>query len=153
MHAAEEEVKRLKDKVRTLLKQGDMVDSKLHSDLLYIMNENVDQIRKAYAENSFSRLFWDEQLKAASAKDPQVRWHPVLIKWYLNLKLLSSSAYHAMRTSGCLKLPSERTLRDYVHYFSNRPSFQKEVHQQLLKEAKLNLFPKIGDLSPSSWTK
>ena len=60
VHAAEEEVKRLKDKVRTLLKQGDTVDSELHSDLLHIMNENVDQIRKAYPENSFSRLFRDE---------------------------------------------------------------------------------------------
>ena len=142
VHAAEEEVKRLKDKVRTLLKQGDTVDSELHFDLLHIMNENVDQIRKAYPENSFSRLFWDEQLKAASTKDPrQVRWHPVLIKWCLNLKLLSSSAYHAMRTSGFLKLPSERTLKDYVHYFSNRPGFQKEVHQQLLDEAKIESLP------------
>ena len=64
-------------------------------------------------------FFWDEQLKAAAAKDPrQVRWHPVLIKWCLNLKLLSSSAYHAMKTSGFLKLPSERTLRELVYYFS-----------------------------------
>ena len=127
MHAAEE-VKRLKEKVRTLLKQGDTVDSELHSDFLHIMNENVDQIRKAYPENGFSRLFWDEQLKAASVKDPrQVRWHPILIKWCLNLKLLSSSAYHAMKTSGFLKLPSERTLRDYVHYFSNTPGFQKFI--------------------------
>ena len=60
VHAAEEEVKRLKDKVRTLLKQGDTVDSELYSNLLHIMNENVDQIRKAYPKNSFSRLFWDE---------------------------------------------------------------------------------------------
>ena len=138
MHAAEEEVKRLKEKVRTLLKQGDTMDSELHSDFLHIMNENVDQVRKAYPDNSFSRLFWEEQLKAASTKDPrQVQWHPALIKWCLNLKLLSSSAYHAMRTSGFLKLPSERTLRDYVHYFSNRPGFQEEVHQQLLDEAKI----------------
>ena len=141
MHAAEEEVKRLKEKVRTLLKQGDTVGSELHSDLLHIMNKNVDQVRKAYPENSFSRLFWEE-LKAASTKDPrQVRWHPVLIKWCPNLKLLSSSAYHAMRTSGFLKLPSERTLRDYVHYFSNRPGFQEEVHQQLLDEAKIESLP------------
>lgn len=141
-HNAEEEVKRLKDKVRTLLQQGENVDNELHSDLVNIMKENADEIRKVYPENSFSRLFWDEQLKAASAKDPrQVRWHPVLIKWCLNLKLLSSSAYHAMRTSGFLKLPSERTLRDYVHYFSNRPGFQKEVHQQLLEEAKIESLP------------
>ena len=141
-HNAEEEVKRLKDKVRTLLQQGENVDNELHSDLVSIMKENADQVRKAYPENSFSRLFWDEQLKAASAKDPrQVRWHPVLIKWCLNLKLLSSSAYNAMRTSGFLKLPSERTLRDYVHYFSSKPGFQNEVHQQLLEEAKIESLP------------
>ena len=89
MHAAEE-VKRLKDKVNKLLGQGETVDNELSSDLLEIMHENADQIRNAYPENSFSRLFWYEQLKAASTKDPrQVRRHPVLIRWCLNLKLLS----------------------------------------------------------------
>ena len=99
------------------------------------MNENTDSVREMYATGTFARLLWDEQLKAATAKDSrQVRWHPTLIKWCLNLKLLSSSAYHALRTSGFLKLPSERTLQDYVHYFSNKPAFQNKVHQQLLDE-------------------
>lgn len=75
-HNAEEDLKRLKDKVWTL--QGETVDSELHSDLVDIMKENADEVRKAYPEISFSRLFWNEQLKAASAKDPrQVRWHLV----------------------------------------------------------------------------
>lgn len=104
MLAAEEEVRRLKDKVHKLLEWGDTLDQELSSDLLTIMNEN-----------SFSRLFWEEQLKAASTKDGrQVRWHLLLIKWCLNL---TSSAYHALMTGGFVKLPSERTLRDYVHYF------------------------------------
>ena len=51
----------------------------------------------------------------------------MLIRWCLNIKLLSSSAYHALRTSGCIKLPSERTLRDYVHYFKSEPGFQTEA--------------------------
>ena len=59
-HNAEEEVKRLKDKVQTLLQQGENVDNELHSDLVSIMKENADEVRKAYPENSFSRLFWDE---------------------------------------------------------------------------------------------
>lgn len=102
------------------------------------MKENTVALRKTYAEGSFARLLWEEQLKATSAKDPrQVRWHPVLIKWCLNLKLLSGSAYHALRTSGFLRLPSERTLRDYIHYFSSKPGFQSEVHKQLLDEANL----------------
>ena len=140
VHAAEGEVKRLKDRVTKLLEHGEPVDE-MHSDLLTIMKENTDTIRSAYPENSFPRLFWEEQLKAA-CKDPrQVRWHPTLIRWCLNLKLLSSSAYHALRTSGFIKLPSERTLRDYIHYFTNRPGFQEEVHQQLLQEAKIESLP------------
>lgn len=35
---------------------------------------------------------------------------------------------------GFLKLPSERTLRDYTHYFDNKPGFQDEVDQQLISE-------------------
>lgn len=61
-----------------------------------------------------------------------------MIKWCLNLKLLSGSA---LRTSGFIKLPSKRTLRDYVHYFSNVPGFQPEVLGQLLKEANLPSLP------------
>ena len=47
---------------------------------------------------------------------------------------MSSCTYHALRSSGFLKLPSERTLRDYTHYFQNKSGFQDEVNQQLLEE-------------------
>ena len=106
------------------------------------MQENNEQVKRTYSNGTFARLFWDEQFKASSVKDSrQVRWHPMLIKWCLNLKLLSGSAYNALRTSGFVKLPSERTLRDYLHYFSSKPGFQDEVHGQLLKEANLNDLP------------
>ena len=49
--------------------------------------------------------------------------------------------YHTLKTSGFIKLPSERTLRDYLHYFSDRPGFQREVHDQLLDEAKIDSLP------------
>ena len=134
-HIAEEEVKRLEDKVCKLTAQGDEVDTDLEQDLFCIMDENTADIRKRYAKGTFARLLWDEQLKAATAKTTrQIRWHPMLIKWCLNLKLLSNSAYNALRTTGFLTLPSERTLRDYIHYFSNKPGFQNEVHQQLMEE-------------------
>lgn len=55
--------------------------------------------------------------------------------------MLSSSAYHALRTSGFVKLPSERTLRDYTHHFENKPGFLKEVDQQLIDEANLSSLP------------
>ena len=118
-----------------------MLDESFHSDLLKVMDDGSDEIQKAYPEGSFARPFWEEQLKAAKVSEPhQVRWHPVIIKWCLNLKLMSSSSYHALRTSGFIKLPSERSLRDYTHYFTNKPGFQDEVNQQLIdKVSKLNL--------------
>ena len=110
--------------------KGNMVEHGLNSDLVQIMNENSGKIKKAYPQGSFAHLLWEEQLKAVTASTSrQVRWHPVIIKWSLNLKLMSSCTYHALRSSGFLKLPSERTLRDYTHYFQNKAGFQDEVNQ------------------------
>ncbi len=101
------------------------------------MKENEENIKKAYPEGSFSRLFWEEQFKASTKVDArQIRWHPVMIKWCLNLKLISGAAYHAVRSSGFLKLPSERTLRDYTNYYENKPGFYDDVDQQLADEVK-----------------
>ena len=80
-------------------------------------------------------MVWNEQKKAASVKNGTgMRWHPLMIKWCVNLKLISSSAYNALRTSGFLKLPSERTLRDYSNVFESKVGFQDEVDKQLLDQ-------------------
>ena len=39
-----------------------------------------------------------------------------------------------MRTSGFMKLPSERTLRDYTNYFKSKTGFQAEVDAMLRSE-------------------
>ena len=52
------------------------------------------------------------------------------------MKLLSSAAYHSLRTSGFIELPLERTLRDYTHYFKSTTGFQDEVDEMLKKEVK-----------------
>lgn len=64
-----------------------------------------------------------------------------MIKWCLNLKLLSSSAYHTLRTSGFIQLPSERTLRDYTHYFKSASGFYPELNEQLKKESVIDSLP------------
>ena len=61
----------------------------------------------------------------------------LLNRWCLNLKLLSSAAYHCLRTSGFVKLPSERTLRDYTHFFKSTTGFQSEVDAMLKRELKV----------------
>ena len=101
------------------------------------MKEKTDSVHNAYPEGSFSRLFWDEQLRANSVSNLcQMRWHPLIVKWCLHLKFLSGGAYHALRSSGFVKLPSERTLRDYTHCYKEQLGFQKELLVQLAKETK-----------------
>lgn len=64
-----------------------------------------------------------------------------MIHWCLNLKLLSTSAYRALQTSGFVKLPSERTLQDYTHYVKARMGFQEDVEAELVKEVGLDDLP------------
>ena len=132
---AQGKILKLKAKINAIMEQnGDVVEENLQSDLIKIMKENSLTIQNTYPEGSFARLFWEEQLKAATVTNArQIRWHPMIIKWCLNLKL-SSSAYYAMRSSGFVKLPSERTLRDYTHYFTHRTGFQNDVDKQLASE-------------------
>ncbi len=60
-----------------------------------------------------------------------------MVKWCLYLRHLSSGAYEALRVSGCVKLPSQRTLRDYTHYVRALPGFSDDVDKQLIEVAKL----------------
>lgn len=66
-----------------------------------------------------------------------VRWHPLFIRWCLNISRVSQKAYDIMRESG-IKLPSRRTLSDYTHWMSSRPGFSSEIDNFLLTEAKID---------------
>ena len=98
------------------------VQPELHSTVQTTMAENDAKIRKEFSPGTFQRLFWEQQLKAFKYKSPiGMRWHPIMIKWALQLKMLSSSSNHSLRTAGfiTITMPSERTLRDYSHFFKN----------------------------------
>ena len=47
----------------------------------------------------------------------------------------SSGAYEALHDSGCIKLPLQRTLRDYTHYVKASTGFSSEVDGMLVKAA------------------
>ena len=105
------------------------------------MQNQTNEIRNTYLKEVLLDS-WDEQLKAASVKNPkQICWHPVMIKWCLNLKLLSTSAYHATCSSGFLTLPSERTLQDYSHYYACTTGFHNDIDNQLLVEIEQSKVP------------
>lgn len=114
------------------------VDDSSDADLTSIMTKESEALQKALPDDSFKKLFWDQQVKALSCKDPrQRRWHPLIIKWCLNLHMLSSAAYHNLRTSGMLVLPSERTLRNYSNVVKAEEGFNPIVMKQLFDEARM----------------
>ena len=77
------------------------IDPSMDQDLLDIMREQEDDIKKTSGQGTFRRLFWEEQAEALKQKDSRGRrWHSMMINWCLNLKMMSSSAYHALRSSG-----------------------------------------------------
>lgn len=138
--AAKKEVQRLKQKIlEKHTKEGIPVDDLLGEDLSTILHEKTDDIRKSFAPGTFQRLFWDQQLEALNVRDRrQVRWHPMIIKWCLSMKLMSTSSYDALRSSNVVVLPSARTLRDYTHFVKAQSGFSPDVDHQLQREAKLD---------------
>ncbi len=96
--------------MRDLIQKIGEVDRDLHEDLASIMQENMKDVHAAFPEGTFRRVLWDQQIENSKKPDTrQYRWHPIMIKWCLNIKLISSAAYHAIRSSGFITLPSERT--------------------------------------------
>ena len=116
------EIELLKSKSRKSTNRcGIYVTKEFEDNLTKIMEEYNDQICQKYPSDSFHHIFWSQQLEALRVRDKrQIRWHPMMIRWCLSLKLISSASYHALRSSNLLILPSERPLRDYIPIMSRQ---------------------------------
>ena len=119
---------------------GVYLDEELHGDVLQLMNDNTKDVHCSHKEGTFQRLFWDQQRTASSLKNNKsMRWHLLFIKWCLYLRHLSGKAYELLRSSGCIQLPSQRTLRDYTHYIKSQVGFSSEVDEALVDAANLSV--------------
>ena len=119
--------------------KGMEVSTETNNDLLTIMKEHASQIEEVFPNNSFRQLFWKQQMDAALKKNPkQMRWHPLMVKFCLSLKLKSSSTYEGLYNSGLLRLPSQRTLQDYTHVIKASSGFMDEIDLLIQNEAKLS---------------
>ena len=70
-----------------------------------------------------------------------MRWDPLMIRWCLYLRHMSGRAYEMLRESGVIKLPSQRTLRDYTYYTQATMGFFDVVDRQLMEAGKIQLCP------------
>lgn len=136
-------MERLKAKMASIIeKQGVCVDEETSSDIERIMTEEESGVLKSYPKGSFQQLFWQQQKEAASKHDKRgMRWHPLFIKWCIYLRHQSNKAYDTLRLSGCVHLPSQRTLRDYSNCVKAGSGFSVEVDAQLMEAAKLSTCP------------
>ena len=130
----EKQLARLKSRLQEVIThEGVQINESLHNDLQQIARESESQVSTTAPADSFQRLFWEQQKKAASLNNSRsMRWHPLFIKWCLYLKHLSSKAYETIRDSGCISLPSQRTLRDYTYFVKSTSGFSAEVDSQLI---------------------
>ena len=93
------------------------------------------KVQEKYPLDTPQRIFWDQQVHYNSLKNPkQMRWHPFMIRFALNMKYLSSSAYRAVRQSGVINLPSERTLADYTHWAAPHSGVQYEYIEEFKRQ-------------------
>ena len=135
-------ISRLEERVSKVITDvGEVVDEDVHQSLTSIMSENESSIYESFPPSSFGRIFWDQQTKAIQAKSALgMRWHPLMIKWCLHLRHLSSSGYEALRKSGCITLPSQRTC-DYTHFATATSGFSCDVDRQLIDAAEIASSP------------
>ena len=96
--ACQRQVTNLHKKLQTVTEErGLSVHSSLHDDLVQIMKDNAEAVCKTNPPGTFGRVFWESQMQAASVKDArQMRWDPIMIRWCIYLRHLSSSAYELL---------------------------------------------------------
>ena len=90
------------------------------------------------------KLFWQEQQKYLGTSKTGIRYHPMIIRYCLNLVAKSPSAYEEIpydekHGTGFLILPSQWRLRDYCNYIKpERGYLIKIINELCLKTASLN---------------
>eukprot|EP00731_Ephydatia_muelleri_P018851 Em0011g891a len=135
------QLERLRKKVAIYCEEdnGTEVDAETHDDLKSIVVDYSATVVGSYPPDSLERIFWEQQEKTALVKNARsMKWHPLMIRWCLYLRHISGKAYEAMRRSGILKLPTQRTLKDYTYFTSTTIGFSVEVDRQLMDAAKLS---------------
>lgn len=106
------------------------------------MNEELmDALEEADRNNKltdFHKLFLHQQLKASNVKGATgMRWHPLMIRFALQIKMCSSVAYATMAKSGFIKLPSSRTLFDYTNAMSIKEGIHHEIIEDVAESVKM----------------
>ncbi len=138
-----QKIKRLRIRLEKLVDSQVLpVDACLDNELREIVADKSPTISDTYPCGSFARVFWETQQRAMKVKNARsMRWHPIMIRWCLYLRHVSGRAYEMLRDSGVIKLPTQRTLRDYTYFTQTKSGFSDDVDKQLGEAAKIGDCP------------
>ena len=100
-----------------LIKLSTVLSEEIHSDFLKIFTSNLDNNNVP----PFMKLFWHEQQKCVQTSRNGVRYHPMLIRFCLNLVSKSPSAceeprYNGKDGTGFLIQAQPTETRDFRNY-------------------------------------
>ena len=95
LRLSHQQIKQLKEKISTLIEKNSVaLVEEDAADIQSIITDVSPVVEKNFAPDSPERIFWEQQTKYNSLKDKrQMRWHPLVIRFALNLKYMSTSAY------------------------------------------------------------
>ena len=106
--------KRLKEKLDIKIDEEGVELSEEDCDDLSEIFGQADKEAKKLTREHFQKIFWEQQRQYNQLNNKRrIRWHPLMIRFALNLRYLSTSAYRAL--GNFIALPSQRTLCDYTH--------------------------------------
>ena len=109
------------------------VDKDISDDFISIID------REDVKMTPFMKLFWQEQKKMLSVPTKGVRYHPMMIRFFLSIHNKSSSAYKEFRDAlgrkngGILTLPCKKSLRDYKNWIRPKCGFNDDVILELIE--------------------
>ena len=135
-------MRRLKQKISALIsKDGLQLHHDDSDDMNVIISTSSTEITRNFSKNDFQEIFWEQQMLFNKLKSKKgMRWHPLIIRFALNLRYLSSTAYKAV--GNFLHLPSKRTLQDYTHVMKFNAGTSSDVMERFKRDVSREKCPK-----------
>ena len=96
------------------------------------MGELIEIFSNADRSNvtDFMNLFWLQPQKLFSSSAKSMKFHPMIIRFCLS-SAAKPACYEELRNSNILKLPSQRTFRNYRNFAKPKPCIKKPVTDEL----------------------
>ena len=119
IHTKDQQLADCKKKLNRIIEaNGIGVDETTHKDLLTIMEVNNLKQTGLDSEESFSAIFWQQQLKAAKLKNlRQMCWHPAMIRCCLYLHIpINNTGPFLCRPIGLSRVTFNKLLENAIDW-------------------------------------